>query len=355
MNKPIVFIGPTIDRADAASMLDGDFRPPAALGDVLRAARESPPAIGIVDGFFHRVPAVWHKEILFAMRGGVAVFGAASMGALRAAELHRFGMVGVGEVFKAYAAGMLEDDDEVAVAHADGSLNFRRTSEAMVNIRATLEKAERCSVIGKQTRARLESIAKSLFYPDRVWPAIIQLARDAGLPAMEIERLAAWLRTNQVDRKREDAVAMLAAIRDFVASPERSISAPEPVHTILWQALLDQERMRDDIAVLEELKLDPRRFDELFDREGAIRAEAIRQLPDYEQILRRAFRKRSLDGDGCDEPGRDELMRWFFEERLGGWPRDIEGFLRVRGWTSEEGVTAIARREYRWRMGRGGR
>src|SRR5688572_32760283 len=50
-------------------------------------------------------------------RSGVRVFGAASMGALRAAELQPFGMIGVGQVFQAYRRGHLTDDDEVAVAH----------------------------------------------------------------------------------------------------------------------------------------------------------------------------------------------------------------------------------------------
>jgi hypothetical protein len=39
------------------------------------------------------------------------------MGALRAAELHTFGMVGVGRVFEGYRDGVYEDDDEVAVVH----------------------------------------------------------------------------------------------------------------------------------------------------------------------------------------------------------------------------------------------
>jgi hypothetical protein len=45
---------------------------------------------------FDSTPAVLHKEILWAMDRGVGVSGAASMGALRAAELHWYGMVGVG-------------------------------------------------------------------------------------------------------------------------------------------------------------------------------------------------------------------------------------------------------------------
>ena len=72
---------------------------------------------------------------------GVHVYGAASMGALRAAELDAFGMHGVGYVYRAYADGVLEDDDEVAVAHAGAEHGFRALSDAMVDVRATLAAA----------------------------------------------------------------------------------------------------------------------------------------------------------------------------------------------------------------------
>jgi hypothetical protein len=74
--------------------------------------------IGLIDGFFGNVPAPWHKEILYAMGRGVKVYGAASMGAIRAAELHRYGMKGAGRIFQAYRLGLLTDDDEVCVLHS---------------------------------------------------------------------------------------------------------------------------------------------------------------------------------------------------------------------------------------------
>ena len=116
--------------------------PPVAQGDVYRAALSRPRAIGIIDGYFSGAPSVWHKEILWAMSEGVPVFGAASMGALRAAELHEFGMRGIGRIFEAFRDGVLEDDDEVAVVHGPAEIGYLPASEAMVNIRATLALAE---------------------------------------------------------------------------------------------------------------------------------------------------------------------------------------------------------------------
>src|SRR5437763_12688169 len=120
-----VFTGPTLSADEGRAELDAVYLPPVSQGDLYRVARRSPQAIGIVDGYFERVPAVWHKEILWALTRGIHVYGSASMGALRAAELDVFGMVGVGEIFEAYRDGVLEDDDEVAVAHAYAEAGFR--------------------------------------------------------------------------------------------------------------------------------------------------------------------------------------------------------------------------------------
>src|SRR5439155_6455835 len=111
-----VFAGPTISPADRAE-LDAVYLPPVMAGDVYRVAAQGPQAIGIIDGRTHRVPAVWHKEILWAMSRGIHVFGSAGVGALRAAELAPFGMEGVGKVFEAYRDATLEDDDDVTVMY----------------------------------------------------------------------------------------------------------------------------------------------------------------------------------------------------------------------------------------------
>jgi hypothetical protein len=108
-----VFLGPTLPLAVARRHLDATFLPPAAHGDVLRVLRHEPAAVGIIDGAFQFVPTLWHKEILVALEAGVRVYGAASMGALRAAELAAFGMVGVGEVFEMFRTGACQDDDDL--------------------------------------------------------------------------------------------------------------------------------------------------------------------------------------------------------------------------------------------------
>jgi hypothetical protein len=213
-----VFVGPTLHAQEGRGELEATFLPPAAQGDVYRAALERPRAIGLIDGYFDAVPSVWHKEILWAMAEGIPVFGSASMGALRAVELASFGMEGVGAIFEDFQRGELTDDDEVAVAHAPAEDGFRPLSEALVNIRATLAGAEREGVVDAPVRGALEQLAKGLYYPERSWPTLLGRAVDAGLPPEPLRRLRAWLPQGRVDQKRADALAMLRQMREYLAA-----------------------------------------------------------------------------------------------------------------------------------------
>jgi hypothetical protein len=220
--KACVFVGPTLRPGDRGATGDIAILPPVAQGDVHRVAQSRPRAIGIIDGYFEGVLSVWHKEILWAMAEGIHVFGSASMGALRAAELHAFGMQGIGRIFEAYRAGELEDDDEVAVIHGPAETGYLALSEAMVNIRRTLAEAERAGVIGAPSREALIRLAKELFYHDRTFERLLD--RAAGSPGEpdEIAALRAWLPAGRIDQKRDDALAMLAAMQALLASE------PEP-------------------------------------------------------------------------------------------------------------------------------
>jgi hypothetical protein len=334
--------------AEAESILSADYRSPAALADVWRAARERPPAIGIIDGHFHSVPSVWHKEILWALREGIAVFGAASMGALRAAELDVFGMIGIGRIYEAYAAGELEDDDEVALMHAGAEHGFRSMSEAMVNIRATLTRAVRENVLSPKAASTVGKVAKDLFYPERAWPHILERARSIGIENAELRSFREWLPGNFVNQKRADAIAMLQAMRDPIATPSPDFNFEE---TVLWRALLEREAS-DDRAVLGELKLHLKLFDEVsreVETSGATVLDSLRSRGAYEDLLEHARRKDILVSRSVerDVPEREPLIRWFFQERLGGWPDDVSAFLHARGWVNEEILAGIAEREFR--------
>jgi hypothetical protein len=147
------------------------------------------------------------------MAQGIHVFGAASIGALRAAELDTFGMRGIGQIYEAYRDGVLEDDDEVAVLHGPEELGYPPLTEAMVNIRAALADALRCGILAATVAETLIQIAKDLFYKERTYEAVLSRAAESGFPAAALRKLAEWLPAGHIDQKRLDAEAMLEAIR----------------------------------------------------------------------------------------------------------------------------------------------
>ncbi len=178
------------------------------------------------------------------MSRGIHVFGSASMGALRAAELLAFGMEGVGTIFEQYRDGLLEDDDEVAMVHGPFETGFRAGSEAMVNIRQTLRSAQRAGVISPKTQLTLEKIAKQMYYPNRSYSAVLCEGRRCGLPEIDMMPLERWLPEGQVNQKKNDAISMLRVMRHRLEQglePKRVIYSFE--HTVMWQD--SRERLED--------------------------------------------------------------------------------------------------------------
>lgn len=191
-------------------ILDADYRPPVKRGDIDALLTARPRVIGIIDGQFFQNLAVSPKEILRALESGVAVFGAASMGALRAAELHRFGMVGLGKIFQHYKSGRIDADDEVAVVFAED--DGRAFSEPMINIRFALQGAVEEGIITLNEKRLLVRLAKSLYFPERSYPRLRELA-TGKLSQAQLSYLHEYLEWRAPNVKRADAVLLLSEIR----------------------------------------------------------------------------------------------------------------------------------------------
>lgn len=263
--KAVIFVGPTLAVPEVSGLIDAICLPPVAQGDVYRASLRRPSAIGVIDGYFERVPAVWHKEILWAMSQGIHVFGSASMGALRAAELDSFGVVGVGAIFEAYRDGVLEDDDEVAVAHGLPEDGYRVGSDAMVNIRATLVRAQTEGILDESTASLLRQIAKDLFYPERSYGQILAMASAREAPRSQLDAFRRWLPHGAINQKREDALLMLKTMGDFLTTnPEPKRVDWTLEESDFWEMLKRHSGEIQlgpdggpDARVLEELRRDP--------------------------------------------------------------------------------------------------
>ncbi len=341
----VVFIGPTLRGSEVAAVCEAVCLPPAAQGDVYRAALQRPRAIGIVDGYFSGAPSVWHKEILWALSQGIHVFGSASMGALRAAELHGFGMRGVGRIFEAFRDGLLEDDDEVALVHGPAETGFVAASEPMVNIRATLARAQGQGVVGDSSRHGFEDTAKALFFPHRIWPTILDNAGARGVTPGESARLRDWLPRGRVDQKREDALEMLAEMKETAERSEAFRAGFVFEWTSHWDAFVARTTLDSSLieptlgprqrGIVEELRL------EGAESYGRVRDRALLRLLGDREASRRGLaaspdEARARLGSLRASLGlfsRAQLDVWLKRNHLG--PDDLEGMLnedvRARG------------------------
>ncbi|MCA9650395.1 MAG: hypothetical protein H6712_14180 [Myxococcales bacterium] len=274
----IVYLGPSLPLDRARAVLDAHYRPPAAQTDLLSdLVNLQPDAIALIDGVFMRTNAVWHKEILFALERGIPVYGASSMGALRAAECDAFGMIGVGAVYRMYASGDLIDDDEVALAHGPPDSGYLKTSEPMVNIRATFAAARERGIVSPDEHDEICTIAKRLHFSDRVFPLILSKARERGLAPETIERLGRFVRTDYVDLKAQDALELLERLAHPEAHPAPEVPELEVRRTSGFLTMYNCDRR----VVVDEV---PVRLNDI------VRHSAV-NLPDYNLLVFNAMNR----------------------------------------------------------------
>ncbi|CAH0342692.1 hypothetical protein RHI9324_04421 [Rhizobium sp. CECT 9324] len=206
----VVFLGPTLRLSEAARVLDAVYMQPAAQGDVLLAAHAyRPRAMVIIDGQFEDRPAVRHKEILWAMAQGIVVIGAASMGALRAAELSQFGMIGVGLIYRWYRRWPFTPDDAVAVLSGPPELDFLPLTQAMVDLQRTFANLARRKLVTAAERELLTTTARNMNFRERRLEAII---RAAGCREERVKDL----RHELVGQKKLDALLALRNARSLL-------------------------------------------------------------------------------------------------------------------------------------------
>ncbi len=217
MKKVAVFTGTSISHEDAKAILDVDYFPPVARGDLEKIASKGYGIIGIIDGVFFNRAAVAHREILRVMDRGITVVGGCSMGALRASELDVHGMVGVGKIYGWYRDGVLESDDEVAVI--TNPETHEAVSAPLVNIRETFKAAVDAGMITESTSASLLEIAQKLHYPHRSYFRIIDEGLSGGI-LKEAVKLKQFCKENEVDVKKQDAIDVLRKICTLIDSEE---------------------------------------------------------------------------------------------------------------------------------------
>jgi hypothetical protein len=211
-----VFTGPSLETDAVRRTLPwAQVHPPACRGDVDAAVAAGASTILLIDGGFAHHLAVSPGELVRALHAGARVIGAASLGAIRAAECHPAGLEGFGALARLYRLGVLRDDDEVAVA-TEPDRGHRAVSLALVNVRFAALAAVRAGLLDRAGAAAVLGAAKAQHFSQRLWPAVFT---DAGVrPTRALAALCAGR-----DVKRRDAERVVAWLA------EAGEPAPQPV------------------------------------------------------------------------------------------------------------------------------
>ncbi|EUA09922.1 tfuA-like family protein [Mycobacterium kansasii 732] len=223
--RVVVTAGPTIGADDIHAVVpNAEVVAPIAFGQAFGYGLRPGDTLLIVDGLFFQHASVRHKELLTLLDDGVRVVGSSSMGALRAAELHPFGMEGYGWVFEGYRDGLLEADDEVGMVHGDPEDGYPVFVDALVNIRHTVARGVESGLISATLADQLIEIARSTPFTQRTWNRLLEAA---GVP--ESRSLATQLKSLRVDIKHADAVL---ALRQVVGGQGGVAVRPGPPPTV---------------------------------------------------------------------------------------------------------------------------
>jgi TfuA protein len=215
MLKPVIFLGPTLSIEKAKEILDADYRLPAKKGDLLRLIPSPVKFVGLIDGYFLQDYPPTPIEVYNLLRKkNVKVFGSSSLGALRAVELKKFGMIGIGKIFNLYLNGIIDSDDEVAVTFT-GYTGYK--SEALIDIRYNLFLAYKNKLIDKGTKNIILKIAKRTYFPYRTYTDILNKSKQA-LPQKkkQLEDLEEFVSKKRISLKERDAIELLNCIKYMV-------------------------------------------------------------------------------------------------------------------------------------------
>ncbi len=187
MSRIIAFAGPSLpatpDPTWEPLLEQVQIRSPAQDGDIFAAATDKPQTIVLLDGYYfdghdYTVPAVKPQELLLVLKAGIRIIGGASMGALYAAELNQYGIVGVGQVFEWFRDGIVQGRDQVVVLHLPQEFDYQLITVALVEVRYALQQLVSNQLLSSTDGQFLIQAIKELPFTERRLDLILRLTRD---------------------------------------------------------------------------------------------------------------------------------------------------------------------------------
>jgi hypothetical protein len=200
----IVFYGPSIGARRVNELIAATHAGPIKRGDLLQARTHD--IVIILDGEFGQNLSVSPKEILTLLDAGKTVIGAASMGALRASELDRYGMIGVGWIYQRFQHEPVRRDDDVAMLYSP--VDGQAMTVPLVNVEYWLEWLDQRNYLVAGEALRIRRAAQKIFFAERT-DETLHAALSQTVSTNRLDELLRHTGGRISDIKAQDAEAAL--------------------------------------------------------------------------------------------------------------------------------------------------
>jgi hypothetical protein len=189
------------------------FSRPIKRDDILKDIQNGVQVIGIIDGEFLQNLSVSPTEIRDAMRCGLSVYGSSSMGAMRAAELSPFGMIGVGRIFEQIVSAPYFRDDKLGQIFYD---DIKMISTPFMDLQIGMEDLVKRRLIGAPIAMEILKIYQRLHFADRSFSALKAEIRKSIKNQNKLLQAVETMQKNNISQKKLDAICLLKKIRSDI-------------------------------------------------------------------------------------------------------------------------------------------
>lgn len=227
----LVFAGGSISRRDVPPDEDLVWAGPAEQGDMVAAVLEGFENILVIDGYFYTKFPCTTLEVMLALENGVNVFGASSIGALRAVELDAWGMVGMGRVYEYLKKQEIKPYHVVAQTYDEAD---RPLTTPLIQIVYFLVCASSDGIVTREEHESLRNAADEIHFTFLSFESFFRSAGSSGaVPPQKVTALRDYYASKGVahfDIKKQDALKLLESFRSAVAERDPA-SLPQVIRT----------------------------------------------------------------------------------------------------------------------------
>ncbi len=215
-----VLVGPSLPQSNRERLEGGFvFHPPAVRGSLVAIAKCErrnkapfvPPVILVIDGEFGNGQAISLTEIRAVINMGATIFGATSIGALRAVEARTVGMTGIGGIFRDYLTGRRVNDSDVAVATSETGVALGPSVCDVDSLAPAFE-----TIHNEPLPIGLIETLRRTYYLDRSYELVHSTMLEYGVPDDVAWRLVFGEHQDKWAAKSHDAACAISEVWQWV-------------------------------------------------------------------------------------------------------------------------------------------